>query len=265
MLKTISAKSLNDWEKYWNARDLGIQTKKIEDLISKIPASTKSLQLNRSFTILANFHELTCLGIVGHLKVIMGYEPIEVLNGGGLKFLFNLVHPDDLNKVAACSIYYQEFIHTLALNKRSGIKASLNFRIKKANGEFIRLLEHVTPLNLNSQGLITHCFKHFTDISHLPFTDNVTMSFIDETLPDAPVIHTVIVNSDTNYEVLRLSKREIEVLKVIAQGKTTKEIADMMHLSPDTIKNHRKNMLLKTGAKNISEVLSLAFVNQILE
>lgn len=264
MNKTVEPISLNDWEKYWNSRELGIQSKKVEHIIAKIPTSVKSPQLNRSFTILANFYELTCLEVTGYLKQITGYEPDAVINGG-IRFLFSLLHPEDVNKVAACAIYYQEFIHKISINKRPFIKASLNFRMKNASGEYIRILEHVTPLDLNSQGLVTHCLKHYTDITHLPFTDNVTLSFIDENLADAPVIHTVVACSPTNYEVLKLSNRELEVLKIIAIGKTTKEIADIMNLSPDTVKNHRKNMLIKTGAKNISEVLSLAFVNQILK
>jgi DNA-binding CsgD family transcriptional regulator len=263
MTKIIDAISIVTWEKYWNKRELGIQAKKIEEIISKIPISVKSPQLNRSFTILANFYELSCIEIIGHLQQITGYEPVEVLQGG-IKFLFSLVHPEDVNKVAACAVYYQEYIHKIPLEKRQFIKGTLNFRIKNANGKFIRVLEHVTPLDWNPQGLITHCLKHYTDISHLPFTDNIAMSFIDEGQADSPVIHTVIANSKTGCEMLKLSKRELEVLKVIANGKTTKEIADIMNLSPDTIKNHRKNMLMKTGAKNISEVLSLAFVNQIL-
>ncbi len=263
MTKTINSISIDIWENYWNKRVLEDQSKKVKEVIAKIPTGEKSPQLNRCFTVLANFYELSCIEILGPFKQITGYDPAEVLKGG-IKFLFSIVHPQDVDKVAACAVYYQEYIHKIPFEKRRAIKGTLNFRIKNSSGEFIRILEHVTPLDWNSKGLVTHCLKHYTDISHLPFTNSITMSFIDEGQIDSPVIHSVVVISETKCEILKLSKRELEVLKVVASGKTTKEIADLMHLSPETIKNHRKNILLKTGAKNISEVLSLAFVNHML-
>lgn len=51
------------------------------------------------------------------------------------------------------------------------------------------------------------------------------------------------------YEV-KLTKRELEVLKLIAEELTTSEIAEKLFLSQSTIESHRRNLFLKLDAKN---------------
>ncbi len=55
-----------------------------------------------------------------------------------------------------------------------------------------------------------------------------------------------------------LSKREIEVLHLIAQGLTNAEIADKLFISPFTADSHRKNLILKLGAKNTASLIHIA-------
>jgi len=53
----------------------------------------------------------------------------------------------------------------------------------------------------------------------------------------------------------QLSNREIEVLKLIAEGNMTKEIAELLNLSYHTINSHRKNIIKKLGAKSSTELI----------
>ncbi len=55
-----------------------------------------------------------------------------------------------------------------------------------------------------------------------------------------------------------LSLREIEVVRLISEGLTTKEIASKLCLSHHTINAHRKNILKKLNAKSASEVVRFA-------
>jgi DNA-binding CsgD family transcriptional regulator len=54
-----------------------------------------------------------------------------------------------------------------------------------------------------------------------------------------------------------LTKREQEILTLIAAGFGSKQIADRLKISGSTVANHRKNMLIKTGAKSSSELVYL--------
>lgn len=62
----------------------------------------------------------------------------------------------------------------------------------------------------------------------------------------------------------RLTRREKEVLVMIAAGKTSQVIGQELFLSPLTIDTHRKNLIQKFGVKNVAELISIATQQQIL-
>ncbi len=57
---------------------------------------------------------------------------------------------------------------------------------------------------------------------------------------------------------LRLTRRQQELLSMVARGLTNKEIASRLNLSEQTVKNHIHRMLRKIGANDRSEVIQLA-------
>jgi len=59
-------------------------------------------------------------------------------------------------------------------------------------------------------------------------------------------------------EQRELSKRELEVLELIAQGYTNAEIADMLFTSKRTIETHRQNLLGKTKTRNTATLIRYA-------
>ncbi|MBC7864232.1 MAG: response regulator transcription factor, partial [Bacteroidia bacterium] len=71
-------------------------------------------------------------------------------------------------------------------------------------------------------------------------------------------------SSSQNNPVDILTKREKEILILIAQGLTDKEIAEKVFLSPQTIITHRKNILSKLSLKNKVELTRFAFDNKLI-
>lgn len=55
-----------------------------------------------------------------------------------------------------------------------------------------------------------------------------------------------------------LTSREIEIITLIKQGLTSKQIADKLHLSPKTINIHRNNIFRKMDVKNVSSLITTA-------
>ena len=56
----------------------------------------------------------------------------------------------------------------------------------------------------------------------------------------------------------RLSPRQFEVLQLLATGATTEEMADVLHLSPETVRNHVGALLRKLNAKSRLEAVAIA-------
>jgi DNA-binding NarL/FixJ family response regulator len=61
-----------------------------------------------------------------------------------------------------------------------------------------------------------------------------------------------------------LSNREFEIFKLLAAGKTTSEIANMLSLASTTISTHRNHILEKMGLSNNSELTRYAIASQII-
>ena len=55
-----------------------------------------------------------------------------------------------------------------------------------------------------------------------------------------------------------LSPREVQVLRLVAEGKTSKEIATLLHLSEQTVRSYRKTMMRKLGVNNVAGLTQLA-------
>ncbi|MFT6865430.1 MAG: two-component system response regulator NreC [Cyclobacteriaceae bacterium] len=56
----------------------------------------------------------------------------------------------------------------------------------------------------------------------------------------------------------KLSERELEVLQLVSQGKTTKEIAEELFVSARTVETHRVNMMKKLNVQNSAELIKKA-------
>lgn len=65
-------------------------------------------------------------------------------------------------------------------------------------------------------------------------------------------------------EVTWLANREKEVLKYIAEGYTTKEIADMVSRDVETIRTHRRNLRVKLDAKNTAVMVKKGYEMKLI-
>jgi DNA-binding NarL/FixJ family response regulator len=61
-----------------------------------------------------------------------------------------------------------------------------------------------------------------------------------------------------------LTKREYEVLGLVASGKTNKELAETLFISIKTVETHKTNILEKLGLKNTTELVKYAIKNNII-
>jgi DNA-binding NarL/FixJ family response regulator len=66
------------------------------------------------------------------------------------------------------------------------------------------------------------------------------------------------MNSEHSCEPVTISERELEILQLVAQGLTTKQIAEKVHLSFHTVMTHRKNMMGKLGINNTAGLIIYA-------
>src|SRR5690606_20403112 len=63
---------------------------------------------------------------------------------------------------------------------------------------------------------------------------------------------------------LRLTKRELEILKLLAERMTAPKLAEKLHLSQLTVESHRRNIMAKLKVKNTAMLIRVAVDNNLI-
>lgn len=105
--------------------------------------------------------------------------------------------------------------------------------------------------------LLKECaFEELANAIHTVMEDNIYLSpQIAHIIVDDWIHNPIKTEPD---ELTSLSSREKEVLQLLAEGKSTQEIASLLYLSVKTIDSHRRNVMIKLDAKSIAELTKIA-------
>jgi len=63
----------------------------------------------------------------------------------------------------------------------------------------------------------------------------------------------------------RLTSREREIVQLLSEGKSSKEVASTLNISVKTAETHRANVMRKLDIHSVSELVRYAVRNQIIE
>lgn len=74
----------------------------------------------------------------------------------------------------------------------------------------------------------------------------------------------ILLKEKVNDDIIWLSDREKEILKYVADGYTTNEIADLIFRDSETVKFFRKNLLIKLNARNVAELIKKAYEMKLI-
>ena len=137
----------------------------------------------------------------------------------------------------------------------------INPALIQGNAKAIQSLRNASP----GIRLIALVYAFFDDSILSQFDDIITVN------DSAEKIVSTITGDNTSartHEVSQpdasLTDREIEVLKLLAAGMATKEIAEELHISTNTVISHRKNLSVKTGIRSVSGLTIYAVVKKYI-
>lgn len=86
-------------------------------------------------------------------------------------------------------------------------------------------------------------------------------------IPDyiMPQFAEILLDKKNAYTDKKITEREKEVLVLICQERSSAEIAKRLNLSVHTVNNHRKNIMMKLGVKNMIGLAIYAYGNNLIE
>lgn len=251
-----------------------IVNQKFDQQPSNIDGIEKIMNLNSSFNSLF-FHSVPIIYLLDYTtgqyitmskssKVILGFDPQE-WERNGVSFTVDLYNEDDLklfnNKIFPDRL---DILSTIPPDEQKNYIFSNNYRLRNANNEYVNLLQRNCFIKSDENGSPLISLGMVLNVGQYQ-KENPVIQVVEKVDIENNSCNTVFKKTYYQHEKTSVfSRRELEVLLWIAEGLTSKEIADKMYLSEATVINHRKNMLFKSGAKNVAELISFALKNQII-
>lgn len=171
--------------------------------------------------------------------------------------IISRIHPDDMEYVAKAESKVLSYIYeNIGRENVTKYKMSYCFRFKTADNSYQLFQHQALILTTDEDGGFSKSLNIHTNINHLTDVNNfkATVMSIDE---DQPSFFTLdVLKSEEQYNENNLfSKREKEVINLLAKGLSTEDIAATLYLSANTIATHRKNILNKADCKNTTELI----------
>jgi DNA-binding CsgD family transcriptional regulator len=185
----------------------------------------------------------------------LGWD-IDQAHTEGSSYVDSRIHPDDLEKLLKAGNYFIR----LGLFQMKDIvwknfKLICDFRIKNSRNDYVRVIEQHLCLETDQSG------NYWLDLSILdlnPTQDLITpfqcrlLNFKTGQLYKFPPHDYVLP------EIPELSLREKEILIHIAGGLVSKQIADKLFISVNTVNTHRQRIIEKLNVANTAEAIHYA-------
>lgn len=128
--------------------------------------------------------------------------------------------------------------------------------------------KYITKSNVNSVVVVPICFRSVV-IGYICSNEVEKETVFDENKLSILTLYGILVGkflekSESAEDSQVLSKRELEVMRRIAWGESTKEMADSMEISELTVKQYVKTAIKKLGAQNRSHAVGELFRKGII-
>ncbi|WP_293304634.1 response regulator transcription factor [Pedobacter sp. UBA5917] len=190
---------------------------------------------------------------------LCGYSPAEVLNLG-YEFYFKNVPEKDLALLNLINEAGFDFFARLPAEEKKLYSISYDFHLINQEGKPMLINHRLTPLFLSTDEKIWKAMC-IVSISNHQDAGNV---FIYKQGADEVWELDVKDNIWRKSEKAKLSSREIEILRLHAQGLTINQIAEKIFVVPDTVKYYRRRIFERLGVSNMVEALSYAVNSRII-
>jgi len=215
--------------------------------------------MDKKRILLVDDHQLIIDGLRGFIASTTGYVVVGEANTGteAIK-LSDVLQPHVI-------------LMDIEMPEMSGIQASLEIKKKHPECKIIIVSMHNEKQlikKLIDQGADGYLLKNSQQKEVLEaietvlngkvyFSQDVTLSLLDKSNS------SLSSNSDV-VSIAQLTEREIEILKLIAQGMTNKEVGDNLNISHRTVDTHRTNLMKKLDITNVAGLIRFAFKNGLI-
>lgn len=216
-------------------------------------------KLNRNCTFVVDVYKCNYAYASSNFVDLLGYDShkIATLEKQG-DYLESRIHPDDRSQLETLQMHLGQFIYSLPHEQRNDYCNIYSFRMLNARQQYVRVNSKHQVLEQDRTG------KAWLIIGNMDIAPDQSESCqIDCTVLNLKTGEMFSPDLLSTPQV-RLTHREIEILRMIQQGYLSKEIANKLCISIHTVNIHRQNLLRKLGVQNSIEAINIGLESGLL-
>ncbi|RYE57385.1 MAG: LuxR family transcriptional regulator [Sphingobacteriales bacterium] len=180
---------------------------------------------------------------------IFGTETADYFNKN-LSNYFHRVHNTDQADLQSCFEALHEYLRMIPSDQHIQYRGILHYRFRKPNGQYVYLHDEKAVINFNGSGNLY--FALIRDITTEKKFEGVKLEIYSMLHP-----HSRLKEFKPGMEKSRLTKRENDLVTLIKQGLSTKEIAWYLKISHHTVRNTKSKLFEKFKVNNAIELLNV--------
>jgi DNA-binding CsgD family transcriptional regulator len=259
-MKNSHLKDLKKQDKYtkffldWAKQEFKNKTEG-NKLLEDLEVLSKHIGITEGLIIACfDYRNLALAFFAGNIEGLTGYPP-EMFRKKGMETSFTMVHPDDRPELFRFQKIVLENFHQLSLSERNTFEFSYTARwVHRDTGEVIWMLSRARPYFIDEKGNFAMDLHIIVQLLNPPKIKEYDWNFA-YTKDDGSRIFVSKHQPETRE--ISLTKKEKEIVKLMLEGKESKEIGVYLNISVNTVATHRKNILKKVGAHNVGELINI--------
>ncbi len=182
-------------------------------------------------------------------------------------FLVENLHPEDSFYVLSALQLAMEKIVNLPPERQSDMRINVYARMLNAQKVYRWVLIQMPGLYVNQENKTTCGLMMVTDLSHFNFDRRPVLMTLTDRINNKNEYYHIAAHDDfklVNVALPNITKRELQLLQLMARGLTTPEIAKELSISYNTVENHKRNLRKKTETKTTAELIYYVMANNLL-
>lgn len=217
------------------------------------------------FYFVADCREKQIVHVQGPVEQMTGHAATEWMRNGHVQ-LNDLMHPGDREDVLFLADRANRHLYEQLPRTRLGSRSALTFRAMRKDGTVFGCMLCETPLHMDSQGSVRYTITMVADVSGLKAEPLVSLSLLNVNDTGNPPLSYLPPTPEKPPAMAppKISRREKEVIRLLADGLNSREIASRLFVSLHTVRTHRKNLLARTHTCSAGELVGFALRNGVI-
>lgn len=227
----------------------------LEKHIERINDLDTFLPHNSTFFCVTNSQDLSFDFISKNMYPCLGIDP-ELLRKDAMRYFWSRIHPEDVKPwLEALNALMKYTLEEVDPSDRDKMSYTWNYRFKNGNDEYVNIIQNTTPLEFDSEMKPVMGLAHYTVLNqHTKLNIIGAAKFLNanneyENRYYNDFSQKALTNSITN--------RERDVVRLLVLNHTSKEIANRLNISSNTVDTHRRNILKKLKVSTTGELVGI--------